>query len=253
MAKKVLVTGGTGIIGTIVREDLSDRYDLTFVSRRELPEPDFLRLDVAEDYEGLRDAMAGRDAIVHLAYVEEDKATAANLKMAKNVYRAAMETVPHPRVIMASSLHVVGGHLDWDVEPYCHIAKREYARLQGCTIEKITEDCRLLPNGVYGALKAYLEVLGEFYASQGLEVVIIRFGGVRCDDRILPELGYHAFWLSRRDCAQIVSRAIDADLSQRFVRVFAVSGNEYHVHSIESARTLLGYDPQDNAEEILEA
>ncbi len=233
MKKKILVTGATGTIGTIVREDLASSYDFTLLSRSDIAEANFLKIDVANDYDALKDAMAGKDAVLHLAYVEEDGRDTVNLVMAKNVYRAAMETTPHPRLVMASSIHAVGGHLNWDEDPY------------GKKIEMITDDHSLFPNGLYGALKCYIETLGRFYASNGLEVVVIRLGGVRCDDNMADEPGYHSFWLSRRDCAHVINRAIEADIPQKFVRVFAVSDNAHRVHDISSARELLGYNPQD--------
>jgi NAD+ dependent glucose-6-phosphate dehydrogenase len=226
--KKVLVTGASGEIGTIVREDLAEKYELIPVARRELPEPASRRIDISSDYYGLRDAAEGCDAILHLAYVEEDLATVTNLAMVKNVCRVALEINPHPRLVMASSIHAVGGHLDWS---------------KGHPGIKLSDDCRLLPNGVYGAFKCYMEVMGEFHASRGLEVVVLRFGGVRRDDRIVDEPGYSAFWLSRRDCAHIIERAIDAELPRRFVRVFAISDNADAVHDITGARELLGYEP----------
>jgi nucleoside-diphosphate-sugar epimerase len=245
--KRILVTGASGEIGTIVREDLGERYDLIPVARRELPEPQSRRIDISSDYDGLLEAMTGCDAVVHLAYVEEAPGTTVNLAMVKSIYRAALECSPHPRLVMASSIHAVGGHLDWDGEPLSLVARGECDKLTGCEIEQLTDHCRLLPNGLYGAFKCYMEIMGEFHASRGVEVVVLRFGGVRLDDRIVDEPGYRSFWLSRRDCAHVVARAIDALLPRRFVRVFAVSDNAFRVHDIAGARELLGYDPRDGA------
>lgn len=247
MKKKVIVTGGTGIIGTIVREDLGDRYDFTFLSRRRIEEPGFVQLDVANDYESLKDLMGGADAVVHLAYVEEDEVVTDNVRMAKNIYHAASSVTTPPRLVMASSIHAVAGHIDWSKPPFLHVANRDYDRLDKPP-EKITTGYRFMPNGIYGALKSYIEVLGEFYAGKGLEVVCIRFGGVRTDDSFPVEPGYHAFWLSRRDCAQIVQKAVDAELESNFNVVFGVSGNTWNVYRLEEARNILGYDPLDNSE-----
>ena len=247
MSKKVLVTGATGAIGTIVAEDLAGEYDFTFLSRREIPRPGFRRLDVAEDYAALEELVREQEAVLHLAYVEEDETTCTNVKMAKNIYRAALAAEPHPRVIMASSIHAVGGHIDWDAEPYVFIARREYDRIVAMP-EMITAAHRPHPNGLYGALKCYVELLGEHYSSLGLEVIAIRFGGVRADDSLPDEPGCRAFWLSRRDCVQIIEKAINAELEDRFCLVFAVSNNKYRVHDISTARKTLGYEPQDDAE-----
>ena len=105
-------------------------------------------------------------------------------------------------------------------------------------------------NLVGGELKGYTELLGMHYAERGLEVVILRFGGVRLDDALQPEPGYHAFFLSRRDCAHAVERAVEAELPERYNVVFAVSRNEWRVHDIESARRIIGYEPTDRAEDF---
>jgi nucleoside-diphosphate-sugar epimerase len=248
MTKKVLVTGAAGTIGTIVQEDLASRYDLVPVDRRPLPDRDIRRVDLVSEFARLKELMAGVNAVIHLACVEETETTTENFIMAKNVCRAAMETTPHPRLIVASSIHAVGGHLDWESPPYCYIAGKQYDRLADGKVEKITDDAPVLPDGVYGASKVYVEALGELYASRGLEVVVIRFGGVRRNDEMADETGYHAVWLSRRDCAQIIGRAIDAELQNPFVRAFAVSDNKYRVHSLRNARDILGYEPEDDAE-----
>ena len=247
MARKVLVTGATGTIGTIVAEDLAGRYDFTFLSRRRIPRPGFRRLDVARDYAALEELVAEQDAVLHLAYVEENETSVENVMMAKNVCRAALAAEEPPRVILASSIHAVGGHVDWGAEPYASVARREYDGIESMP-EMITPAHRLRPNGLYGALKGYIELLGEYYASEGLEVVVIRFGGVRADDSQPDEPGYHAFWLSRRDCAHIIERAIEAELPRNFCVVFGVSKNKYRVHDISTAREMLGYEPRDDAE-----
>ncbi len=250
MMMKVLVTGATGAIGTIVTEDLAGRYEFTKTSRREIAGPEWRKVDIAREYEAFRELVRGQDAVVHLAYVEEDEAESANLMMAKTVYRAALEAEPRPRLVVASSIHAVGGHLDWSEEPYASIARREYDKVASPP-PPITTDHPLRPNGVYAAFKGYTELLGMHYAERGLEVVIIRFGGVRTDDAIQPEAAYHAFFLSRRDCAHAVERAIEAELSERYNVVFAVSANEWRVHDIESARRIIGYEPTDRAEDFV--
>ena len=251
MPKKVLITGAAGTIGTILREDLASKYDLTLVDVRPCHEVGFRRVDVAADYHRLRRIVAGHDTLVHLAYLPENETGCANELMTKNVFRAALEAVPHPRVILASSIHVVGGHVDWQEEPY-----RRIARMPCLPPAKpprvITTAHRLLPNSVYGATKAYAELLGAVYAKRGLEVVVIRFGGVRCDNHMPDEVGYHAFWLSRRDCAKVVSRAIDADLADNFSVLFAVSNNRFRIHDLSSAKELIGFEPEDDSARLME-
>ena len=248
--RRVLVTGATGTIGGIVAEDLADRWEMTLLSRRRIRRPGFRRLDVAHDYDRLAKLVAEHDAVVHLAYVEEDEETVDNFAMVKNVCRAASEAPKRPRLVLASSIHAVGGWLDWGSEPFASIARGDCSGLSSRPAP-ITTEKPLRPNGVYGALKGYIEILGRQYSERGLEVVAIRFGGVRGDDSFPDEAGYHAFFLSRRDCTQVVSRAVEARLGQNWNLVFAVSRNELRVHDISSAMRLIGYDPEDSAEEVM--
>lgn len=247
MPQKVLVTGAAGILGTIITEDLGGEYAFTRLDVREIDGPNAHRVDVARDYDALLGLMAGHHAVLHMAYVEEEETGCENVLMAKNVFHAAMATSPHPRIILASSVHVVGGHLNWGEEPYVLIARNECDRLEGMP-GIITTEHPLRPNGLYGAMKGYLELMGTYYASRGLEVVAIRFGGVRLDDRMVDEPGYHAIWLSRRDCGRIILMALDAKLAEPYVVVFAVSNNRHRVHDLASSKRSLGYEPMDSAE-----
>lgn len=245
--KKVLLTGATGLIGTIVCEDLSSTYDLHMVARRWIPAENFTSLDLSrkKDFGKLKDVMKGCDAVVHLAYCEEDHQTSNNFMMTKHISRAALETTPHPRLIMASSIHVVGAHIDWTEDPYRLIVQKKYTRFEEQSIEPLGIDTPPAPNGIYAALKCYIEALGQFYSTEGLEVVVIRFGAVRTDDCVPDEPGCHSCWLSRRDCAQVISKAIDAKLRNKYTCVYAVSNNACRVYDISGARELLGYEPED--------
>ena len=63
--KKVLVTGAEGVIGTAVREFLADKYDLYALT---LTPQDFpSHVGNIADFEQIRPAFDGMDAVVHLA------------------------------------------------------------------------------------------------------------------------------------------------------------------------------------------
>jgi hypothetical protein len=55
-----------------------------------------------------------------------------------------------------------------------------------------------------------------------------------------------ATWLSRRDCAQLIARALDAT-HLRWAVVYGVSNNPRRFWDISHARQVLGYEPQDVA------
>ena len=260
MPKRVLITGAAGRIGTVLRNHLSDYgdYELTLVDIK--PTDGGIRPDVARNYDGLLDAMRGQDAVVHLAwdgrenFREKSSPIPGNKKMAENVYKAALETNPSPKLIVASSVHAVGGYTDFTRPPYSYIAKREFEELDIMIMpEMITSDMAVFPDSPYGASKVYIEALGRYYSTKGLQVMCIRFGEVNPEDKILEEEGwsYHSSWLSHRDCAQFVSRCIEVDLPRSYFAVFfAVSGNAYRVFDITDAKGFLGYSPQDDAEKF---
>ncbi|MBI4174284.1 MAG: helix-turn-helix domain-containing protein [Candidatus Aenigmarchaeota archaeon] len=167
MTKKVLITGAAGTVGRILRRTLTN-YKITPVDIVPVDDPYYQRIDVASDYSGLKNAMQGQDAVIHLAWdmrenFNTDVAVPENKTMTENVYRAAMETTPHPRVIIASSVHAAGGYIDWSEEPYCFIAKREFVKLRKCQ-KLIRPDMQPFPDSIYGASKVYMESLGMYYS-----------------------------------------------------------------------------------------
>ena len=249
--KRVLITGAAGRIGKILRTDLAALFDLTLVTDTPIDGLKCQILDLANDYQRLRQVIDGHQTVVHLAYLEENDTNTVNFKMAKNIFSVVSQMSPSPRVIVASSIHVVGGYLDWQKEPLSYVAKGQLNKVSQQDLPLISQGQPKLPNSFYGAMKCYIEHLGEFYSSRGLEVVVLRLGGVRWDDRIEPEPGYRSFWLSRRDCSQIFEKAILVPLKTTYVCVFGVSNNTYRVHDISSAQRILGYEPLDNAESFL--
>ena len=58
-----------------------------------------------------------------------------------------------------------------------------------------------------------------------------------------------SLWLSHRDAAQIVERAIDAPRSVRFAIVHGMSKNDLRIWDIETGRQIIGFDPEDGAGE----
>ncbi|MFC7193682.1 hypothetical protein ACFQL4_01950 [Halosimplex aquaticum] len=55
-------------------------------------------------------------------------------------------------------------------------------------------------------------------------------------------------WHSRRDCAQLIERCLDDD-SVSFDVFYGVSDNRNRWFDIDHAREVLGYEPEDSADE----
>ena len=120
--RKVLVTGLSGVVGSAIRGEFEERYDLSGLSRygtEDLaPERDFK--GNISDLDSILPAFQGQDTVVHLA--ADRSATAGwesalknNFVGTYNIFEAArIQGVK--RVVFGSSQHSVGGnYLD---EPY---------------------------------------------------------------------------------------------------------------------------------------
>ena len=109
----VLVTGGSGRIGSYVVEELLGEHDVTILDRKASEEhPSIPRLDVdLTNLECTRSATNGFDAIVHLAAIANpqfdtwDRVISANTASTHNVLEA-MKTNGIPRIVYASSVRV---------------------------------------------------------------------------------------------------------------------------------------------------
>ncbi len=256
--KRVLVTGAEGTIGTAVREFLGERYDLRSLTLTPQDFPSHVA-DIA-DLEAIQPAFEGVDAVVHLAAspaVETpwEEILPNNLIGTYNVYEAARRAGVGA-VVFASSNHTIGMYeLDGAPELYDLDDPRVYDH----TVE-------VRPDSLYGVSKVYGEALGRYYQERhGLRVFCLRIGAVRAGDNpTAPEVlasspallnlttkeqrraRMRAVWLSRRDCAHLIGRCLDAD-DVRWAVVYGISDNPRQFWDLSHAWEVLGYAPQDRA------
>jgi uronate dehydrogenase len=228
MKPRVVITGGAGRIASIIAQDLGGEWDFTLLDTA-TGMPGVQYLDVADpaSYEQLRDTLAGKKAIIHLAWnarwenFRNGLVWPANKTAAEHVYQAAAET--GVRVIMASSIHA---------DDYCRPGRAAMMK----------PDQVPVPDSPYGATKLYLEGLGRYYAhKRGLEVVCIRFGGVDPDDVIRPEPDYRQIVLSRGDCASLMRCCLRAPaIPENFCLLYGISRNTGRFHDWSNP---LGWTP----------
>lgn len=161
--ERVLVTGGSGLLGRFVVDELATRCEVGVLDivppRQAVP---FHRVDVL-DLDRLRAAVSGRDAIVHLAGIDEgspfpDKTYfETNVQGTWNVLHAA-EAAGIERVVVASSIAVYG--LGPDRMP-------DYV--------PVDEAHSRAPSGTYGLSKLVIEDICESFARRGqLDLVCLR-------------------------------------------------------------------------------
>lgn len=244
------------MIGGVVRQHLADTYQLSYLTRR----PADFASHVADitDLASIQPAFEHVDAVVHLAAVSSvdapwDAVLSTNIVGTYNVFEAA-RLARVPRVVYASSNHTVGMYeVDGAPEIYGLADRRVY-----------DADTPVRPDSLYGASKVFGESLARLYAERyGLSVICLRIGAVREHDdptrfsaerpsSALPGLTANemrqrlrAVWLSHRDCAQLIQRALDTDVA--WAIVYGISNNPRRFWDLKEARELLGYRPSDSA------
>lgn len=262
--RKVLVTGASGYIASLLLPALRQRYDLTLLdvktTNRQGEEVEGIQIAdlVDTDRDRYRHHFRGVDAVVHLGFIDtREKAQVdryfanemTNVQMAYNVYQVAVEEGVR-RVVVASSNHAADYY-----EPLILQHKWDF----------VTPEMRGLSDNYYGWAKEVYEHLGFVFAvgqmnGKPLENVQVRIGGPRETDLDTIELGdlvrmrrALAVYISQRDLSQIFIRSIEtADIRDEqgvpFQIVYGISGNNQAFWGLANARRVLGYTPEDNSE-----
>jgi nucleoside-diphosphate-sugar epimerase len=245
---RVLVTGMSGLIGSAVRRRLAGRHVLRALNRSRVEGVPCHQADIA-DLEAIQPAFRDVDVVVHLAAHAHHEGTWAeilrhNVVGTYNVFEAA-RLAGVPRVVFASSGATVSA-CERD-DPYAAIVAGRYAEVADWPI--LTHESPVRPNGLYGASKVWGEALARHYSdAHGLSMICLRIGAVTAEDR--PTSPRHfSVWCSQRDVAQIVERAVAAPDGLRFGVFFAVSDNAWSYRDLTHARAVLGYAPEDRAED----
>jgi nucleoside-diphosphate-sugar epimerase len=246
--RKLLITGGCGVIGTILKSSLAQKYDITCLDTRltgkECVVGDITNLDSIRNY------FAGKDAVVHLAgdsnlEAEWSSIYRANILGTYNVFEAAAES-GIKKIVFASSNHVTGLYEnDW---PISCIVKGDYEGLDRSKIPIVSHLSPPRADSYYGASKLFGEGLGQYYSYKyGMSVICLRIGTVRPYEWPLPsEIRFFATWLSHSDLIQLVEKSLDLS-GVSFDVFYGVSNNTWRFWDIEHPRVVIGYDSHDNA------
>lgn len=254
---KVLITGMSGLIGGLLRKHLESAggYELSALNRSRVEGVESHQGDVS-DLAAIRPAFDGKEVVVHLAGavhvagIPEEPAWEAQLKSniigAYNVYEAARQAGVK-RVVYASSGNVIRGFDS--MPPYDAIIAGRYDEVPP-EFPKVTHEM-VRPQGIYGAAKAWGEAVGRHFSdAYGLSVLCVRIGQVKRDNRPSGPREASAF-ISHRDVCQILQRCIDAPDDLKYDIFLATSNNRWGYRDITHARDVLGYEPQDSAEDLV--
>ncbi|MGC5616587.1 NAD-dependent epimerase/dehydratase family protein [Georgenia sp. Z1491] len=198
------------------------------------------RADVT-DLAEMRAAIAGADALVHLAGIpledDPDRLWDVNVRGTQVALEAA-RLIGVRRAVLASSIHAVGFVPAPDVATgldLTHVPEED----------RVPDDVAVRPNTFYGASKAAVEALGSMYADRWrLEVVLLRIASRQAEPTGRRHL---RTWLSPADAGRLVLASVAAQVVG-CTTVFGVSANSgRYVSSTGAAR--IGFTPQDDAEE----
>ncbi|MCJ2877636.1 NAD(P)-dependent oxidoreductase [Rhizobium pusense] len=236
----IAITGASGAVGTVLRPELLglgyslkllDRVAPASVSLNET----FRKTDIL-DRSDLAEALAGCDAVLHLASCTTDDVdwnahVSLSIEGAINLFEACREAGVG-RVIYASSHHVVG----------------LYPRRPPVGVDIVPR-----PDSRYAAGKAFGETLASLYAFKfGMSVLAIRIGNADALPQDRRRLGN---WVSMPDLAQLVDIGVKTpDLL--FEIVYGVSDTTGDTYDNSNAYRL-GYKPTGRpmsyAKEVQEA
>lgn len=245
----LLITGAAGWVGRQLRRALYRDYELRLLDVRPMEGEDVTAggAEVVDgtmtDPDTMRRACRGVDTVLHLGIgMRPDGSRPGDLIVDTDqvgtywAHEAAREAGCR-RVIFASSVAAI--------------------TMNDHRVQFVTEDMPARPGGTYGLSKAFGEMLGRQYAEDGaLSTVAIRLftpnsyrtarqRALEGDTWLLES------WLSPRDMEQLFRKSIESDHIHWEV-FHGLSGNTRRRWGIQRAREVVGYRPEDDAENLLD-
>ena len=246
---KVLITGANGLIGSLVRRGLSDRYRFSGLSRHPVEGIPYTTASVT-DLEAVRRAVAGQDMVLHLAgetknadnWDDHFNVTAGGTV---NVFRAADEAGIRRVVFMSTGSTMCGWEWD-DSLPYGKLARGEWDQV--AEWEMLNDRTPARPDSPYACAKLFGEAIARWYSDQtAMSVLVIRLGAVLASNH--PELIRHfPGFLDQADAVQMVDRCLSAPESVRFGIFDAISENWSRWRDTTPAKEVLGWRPTGSSD-----
>lgn len=228
--KKILLTGAAGIVGSLLRPLLRERYQSIFLTDlqaiNDLATNETFSMGDIGEAEFVDRITQGVDAVIHLAGCVGpdftfDEVLTANIVGTHNVF-AACRKQHVKRVVYASSHHAVGFYRRDDF---------------------IDESALPRPDSQYGLSKAFGESVAAYYSDKfAIDVLVIRIGF--SDKEVIDERRLHT-WISPRDLLQLIDIGLNTD-HLGFEIVYGVSDNPTPFFDNSNAHRL-GYQPKDRA------
>jgi len=245
IARRILLTGAAGHIGSAFREYAGKRYWLRLADRdvRKLDTAkaqghEIMMFDIA-DPEACQKACQNIDTVVHLAADASPEAAfygsllENNIKGTYNIFRGAKDQGCR-RVIFASSAQAVSGY-PYDTQVHPNMAVR--------------------PKNMYGVSKCFGEAVAAYFAyGEGLSSVAIRIGAFDA----VPPAGQRlsardlSAYVSPRDLCHLLVQCIETADLPPFTLAHGISDNRFKLLNITETRESLDYRPRDDAFQVFD-
>lgn len=234
MHKKILITGGSGKIGSHFVQAFSHQYQFRVFDIH----PPKIQNGSVEYFQGnltdreyLVEACKNIDIIIHLGGIANPEATFndlldANIIGTKNVVDAAI-LAGCKKIIYASSAQTIEGY------------PKDF---------QINSEMAVRPGNLYGVSKCFGEALLSYQCfSSDLNAICLRIGAYEfpADFTEMNARDMSAY-LHPNDLNQLLHLCIESE-NIKFEIVNAISNNTYKRLDIQKAKVLMGYEPQYNS------
>ncbi|MBL3547913.1 MULTISPECIES: NAD-dependent epimerase/dehydratase family protein [Chryseobacterium] len=234
MSNKILITGGSGKIGSHFIKSFSDQYEIRIF---DLHPPKIQDASIEyfqgnlTDKESLIKACENVEVVIHLGGIANPDATFddlldANIIGTKNVIDAAL-AAGCKKIIYASSAQTIEGYPK-DVQ--------------------LNPEMPIKPGNLYGVSKCFGEALLSYHCfSSDLSAICLRIGAYEFPEDF-TEMNARdlSAYLHPDDLNQLLHLCIESK-NIKFEILNAISNNRYKRLDIQKTKLLTGYDPQYNS------
>lgn len=241
---RLLITGSSGRLGSILAEGLSDLFEIFGVDLIASLRKRTFKTDISnhEQLSNVLREIVPLPYIVHLAAdprigAEWDSVLRNNIIGTKNLYEVAKE-YEVKKIVYASSNHVTGAYEG--ISPTLHKQSEP---------KTITTRAIVRPDSDYGTSKVFGEAVArQYYELYGIHSICLRIGTVLANDKPSKNERVQKTWLSHRDLVQLFKKSILSNVE--FGIYYGVSNNRDRFWDISDASEEIGYYPEDNASNL---